>query len=208
VFELNFRDERYLPFEGAGAISKWRIDLPEKFRQFDYDTISDVVIHVRYTAADGGDKLRKVAADAVQQYIKSVEDLSRKEGLFAAFDLRHDFPNDWAKATAKIPADATERLMTLNNLNERLPIFTKGRKPEKIQATDVYLFAPVDLSASLVQGTTEVGTFGGGVPVGETMKSFSIKDVSNCPVTDWQLKMGDTKADLNKLWLLVRYILT
>lgn len=30
TFELNFRDERYLPFEGAGAISKWRLDLPSK----------------------------------------------------------------------------------------------------------------------------------------------------------------------------------
>ena len=33
VFELNFRDERYLPFEGAGAISKWRIELPADFRR-------------------------------------------------------------------------------------------------------------------------------------------------------------------------------
>ena len=37
VFELNFRDERYIPFEGAGAISKWRIELPGTFREFDYD---------------------------------------------------------------------------------------------------------------------------------------------------------------------------
>ena len=29
VFELNFHDERYLPFEGAGAISKWRLELPK-----------------------------------------------------------------------------------------------------------------------------------------------------------------------------------
>lgn len=27
LFELNFRDDRYLPFEGAGAISRWRIEL-------------------------------------------------------------------------------------------------------------------------------------------------------------------------------------
>jgi hypothetical protein len=207
VFELNFRDERYLPFEGAGAISKWRINLPEKFRQFDYDTISDVVMHLRYTAVDGGDKLKKPAADSVQGYIKSVEDLSREEGLFAAFDLRHDFPNEWAKAT-QLPAGATERLLMLNNLNERLPIFTKGRKPEKIQATDVYLFAPSDLSVSLLQGTTEVGSFGGGVPVGETMKSFSIKEISNCLVTNWQLKMSDTNTEIDKLWLVVRYVLT
>ena len=35
VFELNFKDERYLPFEGAGVISKWRLELPTAFRQFD-----------------------------------------------------------------------------------------------------------------------------------------------------------------------------
>ena len=40
VFELNFRDERYLPFEGAGAISQWRLELPQNFRQFDYQTIT------------------------------------------------------------------------------------------------------------------------------------------------------------------------
>ena len=27
VFELSFRDERYLPFEGAGVISKWSLEL-------------------------------------------------------------------------------------------------------------------------------------------------------------------------------------
>jgi hypothetical protein len=27
IFELNFRDERYLPFEGAGVVSGWTIDL-------------------------------------------------------------------------------------------------------------------------------------------------------------------------------------
>ena len=28
VFELSFRDERYMPFEGLGAISRWRLSLP------------------------------------------------------------------------------------------------------------------------------------------------------------------------------------
>ena len=27
LFELNFNDERYLPFEGAGAISRWKLKL-------------------------------------------------------------------------------------------------------------------------------------------------------------------------------------
>ncbi|MBK8128910.1 MAG: hypothetical protein IPK53_08175 [bacterium] len=50
LFDLSFRDERYLPFEGAGAISSWHLELPGTFRQFNYDTISDVILHVRYTA--------------------------------------------------------------------------------------------------------------------------------------------------------------
>ena len=59
VFELNLRDERYLPFEGAGAISEWRLTLPPELRQFDYRTISDVILHLRYTAREGGEALRK-----------------------------------------------------------------------------------------------------------------------------------------------------
>jgi hypothetical protein len=55
MFETNLRDERFLPFEGAGAISKWHLELPNQFRPFDYMTISDVILHVRYTARQGGD---------------------------------------------------------------------------------------------------------------------------------------------------------
>src|SRR5581483_6343918 len=58
MFETNLRDERYLPFEGSGAISEWRLDLPSDVRQFDYDTMTDVILHLRYTARDGGALLR------------------------------------------------------------------------------------------------------------------------------------------------------
>ena len=63
LFELNFRDERYLPFEAAGAISRWRFQIPDAFRQFDYESISDVVLTLRYTAREGGTPLRNQAVD-------------------------------------------------------------------------------------------------------------------------------------------------
>ena len=207
VFELNFRDERYIPFEGAGAISTWQLELPDKFRQFDYDTITDVIMQLRYTAVEGGDKLKKAAGDSVQEYIKNVEQLSQQEGLFTAFDLKHDFSSEWYKAIQP-PAGATERVLTLNNLNERLPIFTKGRQPDKIQATDVYLFTPAPLSSSalvLTQATDEF-TFTDGPAVG-TMKTFVIKEDVSCPVTSWQLKIQDVNTKLEKMWLIVRYVL-
>ncbi|KAM0252479.1 hypothetical protein ACHAP5_001127 [Fusarium lateritium] len=50
VFELNFTGEEYQPFEGAGAISTWELRLPKTYTQFDYKTISDAIIHLRYTA--------------------------------------------------------------------------------------------------------------------------------------------------------------
>ncbi len=207
VFELNFNSERYIPFEGAGVISKWQLELPEKFRQFDYDTISDVLLHIRYTALEGGDKLKEPAAESVQGYIKSVEELSRQEGLFAAFDLKHDFASEWHQAMQSA-TDSTERVLILNNLHERLPIFTRGRKPEKTQATDVYLFTNAAISASklmLKQATDEVA-FADGTPVGETMKSFVIKD-NNLPMNGWELKIKDRETEIDQLWLIVRYVL-
>ena len=50
VFELSFRDERYLPFEGQGAISTWRLELPRTVRAFDYGSITDVVVSLAHSA--------------------------------------------------------------------------------------------------------------------------------------------------------------
>src|SRR5690349_7371983 len=41
MFETNLRDERFLPFEGAGAISTWKLDLQSDYPAFDFATISD-----------------------------------------------------------------------------------------------------------------------------------------------------------------------
>ncbi|MCW5801525.1 MAG: hypothetical protein KIT31_03995 [Deltaproteobacteria bacterium] len=62
VFELSFRDERYMPFEGLGAISRWRISLPSAFRQFDYQTINDVIISISYCAEQDGALRERVEA--------------------------------------------------------------------------------------------------------------------------------------------------
>ena len=39
VFEFSFRDERYMPFEGAGALSDWELARPRTLRVFDYNTV-------------------------------------------------------------------------------------------------------------------------------------------------------------------------
>ena len=90
MFELNFRDERYLPFEYQGAVSRWRIELPPENNYFDLDTVTDVVLHLNYTAREGGEALREAAA-------------ARRRGAgspatgCALFDVRHDFPDAWPR---------------------------------------------------------------------------------------------------------------
>jgi hypothetical protein len=101
MFDLNFRDERYLPFEGAGVVSRWRIELPRDFRQFDYDTISDVVLHIKYTAREGGVPLRNAAVSNLKQQLQAEEGRPQSR----LFSLQHEFPTEW------------HRLQSIANLN-------------------------------------------------------------------------------------------
>lgn len=91
LFEANLRDERYLPFEGHGAISTWELQLPSSVRQFDYSTISDVVLHVRYTAREGGDLLREAAQERFRELVSEAKSV----GSVRLFSMRHEFPTEW-----------------------------------------------------------------------------------------------------------------
>ncbi|GAA3264545.1 hypothetical protein [Streptomyces labedae] len=92
LFEAPQRDERFLPFEGAGAESTWRVELPRRLRSFDYSTITDVILHVRYTARQGGQQLGDKALEDIEAVLK----VANSSGLALLFSLRHDFPTAWS----------------------------------------------------------------------------------------------------------------
>jgi len=99
-FQLDFRDEKYLPFEGAGVISRWRLELPGKalelpgkpkqLRSFDYDTISDLILQFKYISR----RDQTLAPQAAKELL-AVLDAAGKGTLFRLFSLRHEFPNEW-----------------------------------------------------------------------------------------------------------------
>jgi Tc toxin complex TcA C-terminal TcB-binding domain len=95
MFELNFRDERYLPFEGCGAISTWRLELPKDVRQFDYNTISDVILHVKYTAREGGSTLRGLAETSLKDRLNEIKQQLSQTGLHIALNMKQDLTNEW-----------------------------------------------------------------------------------------------------------------
>ena len=141
LFETNLRDERWLPFEGAGAESTWKLELPAAFRQFDYNTISDVILHVRYTARQGGAQLRARTVERLESLVGE----ANATGLALLLSLPHDFPSEWQRfVTGNADFAGTVK-------REYFPYFTQG-KAITLEAIKLHAIA-----ADAVQSATPPG---------------------------------------------------
>jgi hypothetical protein len=72
-----------------------------------------VILHVRYTAREGGDDLRALARDAVNTRISR----ATTSPLWRMLSLRHEYPGEWHRAAAAGgdvgPLDLTNRMPAL-----------------------------------------------------------------------------------------------
>jgi Tc toxin complex TcA C-terminal TcB-binding domain len=80
-------DDRYLPFEFRGVVSRWRIELPHENNYFPMNSLSDLILHLNYTSREGGEPLRRAASEAAERELPG-------EG-WCFFDLRQDFSDAW-----------------------------------------------------------------------------------------------------------------
>ena len=136
MFELNFRDERYLPFEGMGAAgSKWRIELPKENNAFDLSTISDVILHIRYTAREGGEAFR----NATREHLAAILADAASSRQARVFSMKTEFPTEW-HSFLRNPAPVAGALMhriSLDLSRERFPFLFRGKT---LAASEVRLF--------------------------------------------------------------------
>lgn len=219
MFELNFRDERYLPFEGTGAISTWQIKLNKDFPQFDFSTITDMIIHLNYTAREGGELLK---SKAVEEFNKKMNDLALaedKRGLFRIYDLKREYSDKWYKFLH--PANSTDdQALVLDDLANRLPFFTKQFKTKKVKQIEVVAMVKnagdtfkVELSPL---GTTAADLLSLGVdPVYQGLhRAFKNLAGSEVNLDQWTLKVqldgaGDFKSlpkdAIDELFLIINY---
>jgi hypothetical protein len=149
LFDTNLHDERYLPFEAMGvAGSQWQLTLPSDIRQFDFDTITDAVIHVRYTAREGGDALKAAAIGNLQGLIRKAQTV----GSICLFSVRHDFPSQWAKFVSNPIAAATPSAeLQLNLVPELYPFWSQsivGGNP--LKAVEFFAEMPPSATTSVV----------------------------------------------------------
>ena len=135
LFELNFRDERYLPFEYAGAVSRWRIELPIETNAFDIDTVSDLIFQLSYTAREGGEMLRRASWAAASCLLPGA-------GL-RFFDWRQDFADTWHRFKAIVPvSDPPDfiRALTLRMSRSMFP-FLPGQRPVRMHRVELWFEA-------------------------------------------------------------------
>lgn len=148
LFEPSLRDERYMPFEGAGVISEWRLELPTELRHFDYDTISDVIVHLRYTARDGGAPLRHAAEahmrTALHELVLGSQSAGDAEGLLHLVRASRDLPDAWHEFLHP-PDDQDDQSLAIALEPGQLPFMFQG---SALQVAGVELFLVVaDMAA-------------------------------------------------------------
>ncbi|HWN66029.1 MAG TPA: hypothetical protein VNM90_00250, partial [Haliangium sp.] len=175
MFELNFRDERYLPFELAGAVSRWRIELPPENNYFDADTLSDVVMHLSYMAREGGEALRHAANEIAQRYLP--------DAGWRLFDVRHELSNAWQRFQAGAGVGATEgAARTLEfRLGRNMFAFLPGHRDVTIMRLAVLFEAPgAEPSAHHV-----VEFLPGGKPGKKTGELSEVHSIHCVASTEW-----------------------
>jgi hypothetical protein len=137
----NLGDQRYLPFEGAGAISSWHLEIPSTTNEVDLTTVGDVFIHAHYTALDGGDAFRQAveadnAANAPTtggKLVSALNDFPAPPPTDQA-----QFPlSPWQAFTSTPPA-GTDQTLVLNIAASRFPPWTRGKT---ITVTGLSVFA-------------------------------------------------------------------
>jgi len=130
MFELNFNDDRYLPFDGAGAISDWQIVKPIENNYFDFNSLSDVVLHLRYTARGGGGLLANGARANLQAILPN--------STGRLFSLKHEFGSEWYQFLN--PGGGGDQELVIDLSPEIYPFFIRGKSSNlKIKKLDLFM---------------------------------------------------------------------
>jgi hypothetical protein len=171
LFMVNFNDERYLPFEGAGVISTWQLSMPTDTNAFDFDTITDVIFNLKYTARDGGASLRSVARQAAVlppgssvAASQPTQPAPQQQTLTRMFSLRHEFPSEW-NAFLHPPDAVADQTMTIKLTQERFPFQYRGKKIQIYEVDFVLKFRDIYDPAKYTSDGTPLGDYAAGPPL-------------------------------------------
>lgn len=126
MFVLNFGDERYLPFEGTGAVSSWQLAFPNAkslSQQSFLKSLTDVIVRLRYTAEADNNNFKK----EVEKRVKEFND-EQRQSREEQFSLQ----NKTEKTVDPMPNAALAR----SPIKKTNKAKTKIKKKTKTKASD------------------------------------------------------------------------
>jgi peptidoglycan hydrolase-like protein with peptidoglycan-binding domain len=193
LFDTEGRDGRYLPFRGAGVISRWRIDLPIETNAIDRNSLTDCLLHLTYTARPGGTRLEAAAWQAREKALKDPTGIPQRRLFIASFESRdiwHRFLlADATAAGHTLQMDVTcesiatlfkDRTVVVSDVDVYLNFKNQGNNA-------IYRSGPAALSASLshragtittpaiIRNLNSIENLAGGTPIGSFPLAFDIK---------------------------------
>lgn len=183
LFETNLRDERYLPFEAGGIISSWALELLGKPRSFDYDTIADLVLTIRYTArADGS---RASAEQSAEQWLKN--------NSACVFSLRHEFGTEWA-AFKRSPATADGRASLKFSLYKQHFPYRLEKMNQPSRQMHLFFSGNASGDMELLRNSASLGTT-------QLVNGATFQSAGFQPTGDFELKLPSNMLD--DLWIVM-----
>ncbi len=150
----------------GGAFLVVKIELPNNIPQFDFETISDVILHIRYTCREAG-HLTIPASDHIKEDILQAPDGE----LLQLFNINSEFANEWN--VFKAAANNADRKLTLNINKNNFPYWTK---PLGMEDAITGTFCSIDWKKNRLTIATENQPFAGDADTG------------------WSLTIDNTKA--------------
>ena len=120
LFQLDFNDPRYLPFEYMGAACRLRIELPAENNYFHRDSVTDMVLRFGLLSREGGPLLRRAASAAARKRLPG-------DG-WRFLDVRHDFPDAWQLFRTCSGDDRREMRLKLRLDRKMFPFVPGGRE--------------------------------------------------------------------------------
>ncbi|KAL3491516.1 hypothetical protein BJX62DRAFT_237114 [Aspergillus germanicus] len=182
----------YFPFEGAGVISKWAIELANELRQKDYSAISDIELDITYIALAGGDKHAALKAAAA--------DLATGSNV-ASIDLINDLKGDEEEEAPKPIAGEIE----LSGFPSLLPHIT-SRGTTTIKGLELFLKSragiPEHLTPKVNGKPLDTRDSLGSFLVVSSEESFDIAETWTITLEEGE---NPWKGNLDEAWLLISY---
>jgi hypothetical protein len=179
VFELRFDSERYLPFEGTGAVSRWRLELGGPPGAYDLRNLTGVTITLKYTALQGG-----------EAFAATVRGLLKPTDMLRAFNLSVDFAEAWQDFLAE-DSDVLE----LPLYPEYFPNMASGR----IRAIFTHYETDVPGAATFSLDTGQPVP----LPDGKTVDTSGL--TVRATGTTLRLRLQGDKANLRNVYLVMGY---